>query len=470
MTAQSSSQTASVYVTAEAGDRLSVKPALHFSRPSSDYHHSRLEIRIDDSHVYQEIDGFGASFLEAGPLCLREIDFQAQEQVLRALFDPKHGAGFSAMKTVIGATDFMSAGPYFTYDDNPGDSTLQHFSIDRDLQPMGLIPYIKRARNYGRFVLQATMDYPPDSMLLDIARNQDVDRRYFPALAQYYVRYLSEYEKNGITIKYLSPFNEPGIYTKISAEKIRDFIRDDLGPVFTTQKINAKIQVSDFGNRSDAERYSRVILGDSQARRYISSISYHAYGFKDYDKITNIHRDYPDLPVWMTEVDHSYGTDTPRTQPLPRYDFKDGDFWVNQIISDLESGASAWIYWNMILDENGGPYLLSEAHRDDADNYQHPVVVINRRTKQITYTALYYYLAHFSKFVRPGAHRIRSTGRISKVRCAAFKSPEGLIVAELVNSRRRQVDVRLRWRGRVLEAALPPHSITSLIWNEGDDL
>ena len=172
----------------------------------------------------------------------------------------------------------------------------------------------------------------------------------------------------------------------------------------------------------------------------------------------------------MTEVDHSYGTDTSRTQPLPRYDFKDGDFWANQIISDLESGASAWIYWNMILDENGGPYLLSEAHRDDADNYQHPVVVINRRTKQITYTALYYYLAHFSKFVRPGAHRIRSTCRISKVRCAAFKSPEGLIVAELVNSRRRPVDVRLRWRGRVLEPALPPHSITSLIWNEGDDL
>jgi len=39
-----------------------------------------------------------------------------------------------------------------------------------------------------------------------------------------------------------------------------------------------------------------------------------------------------------------------------------------------------------------------------------------------------------------------------------------------VNSRMRPVNVRLRWRGRMLEAALPPRSITSLIWNESDDL
>jgi len=35
---------------------------------------------------------------------------------------------------------------------------------------------------------------------------------------------------------------------------------------------------------------------------------------------------------------------------LPRYDFEDGVSWGNVIMSDLEAGASAWVYWNMLLD------------------------------------------------------------------------------------------------------------------------
>jgi O-glycosyl hydrolase len=57
----------------------------------------------------QEIVGFGGSLLEAGLISLRSLDTPHEEQVLQALFDPAKGAGFSAMKTVIGATDFMSA-------------------------------------------------------------------------------------------------------------------------------------------------------------------------------------------------------------------------------------------------------------------------------------------------------------------------------------------------------------------------
>ena len=55
--------------------------------------------QLDESVVHQEIAGFGASFLEAGMICLNSLDSQQQESVLRALFDPKDGAGFSAMKT-----------------------------------------------------------------------------------------------------------------------------------------------------------------------------------------------------------------------------------------------------------------------------------------------------------------------------------------------------------------------------------
>lgn len=455
-----SAQEARIYVTSQAGDRITAKPAVRFANAAP----GGVVLRIDDTVHDQEIIGFGASFLEAGIFCLNSLDVAHEQEVLRALFDPEHGAGFTAMKTVIGATDFQSAGPYYTYDDNPGDVGMKLFSIQRDRRQNGLIPYIKSARRYGQFVLQAPMDYPPDWMLFDVNKNQDVDPRYFDALALYYLRYLEEYEKQGIFVDFLSLFNEPGIYTNIPANKIRDLLRDHVGPLLAKAGVKTKIQPSEFNTRERAFQDYPVILDDPAARKYAGAMAYHGYEFKDFDKLKELHHRYPDLKLWMTEVDHSYNTDTPRSVALPNKEYEDGDFWGNQIMNDLESGTSAWIYWNMILDEKGGPWLVSPVHRDTDGNQQHPVVIIDRQTKQVTYTGLYYYLAHFSKFVRPGAVRIGVGGSAGGVRCVAFHAKSGDMVAEILNSNRRAANATLNWRGKFLSLNLPALSITTCIW------
>ena len=136
-----------LYVTSQAGDRIAAKPPLHFSPGST----ADSSFTIDEKVRDQEIIGFGASLLEAGMICLNDLDAGRQEKLLQSLFDPEKGAGFSAMKTVIAATDFMSAGPFYTYNDHPGDVAMKLFSIQRDLRPNGVIPLIKRARRYGQF-------------------------------------------------------------------------------------------------------------------------------------------------------------------------------------------------------------------------------------------------------------------------------------------------------------------------------
>jgi glucosylceramidase len=168
--------------------------------------------------------------------------------------------------------------------------------------------------------------------------------------------------------------------------------------------------------------------------------------------------------MWMTEVCHAYEIGEPKSMPMPRYDFEDGDLWGNMILSDLEAGASAWIYWNMIVDEKGGPWLVSVAHGDPDPNAQHPVVVINRQTHGVSYTGLYYYLAHFSKFVRPGDRRVETRGQAEKVRCMAFKAPSGGMVVQLVNSGKEPARLRLSWHDRALPVSLPAVSITTLRW------
>jgi glucosylceramidase len=449
-----------VYVTSEAGDRLSSKPSLSF-RPAGS---RRPDFRIDDSARKQEMVGFGASFLESGMICLNSLDSANREKLLKSLFDPDTGAGFSAMKTVIAATDFMAAGPFYTYDDHPGDNGMKLFSIQRDFKPNGLIAYIKHASRYGHFVLQAPMDYPPDWMLFDVNKNQDVNPKYFPALAQYYVRYAQAYQKAGIFIDFVSLFNEPSIYTKIPADKIRDLLRDYVGPTFAKEGIHNGIMACEPPTREVASRYLPVILDDPSARKYVGAIAYHGYEYKDYGKMSALQQRYPDLKLWMTEICHAYETDTPRTHPMPYLNYDDGDFWGNEIFNDLEAGSSAWIYWNMILDETGGPWLVSPIHGNPENNNQHPVVIVNRRTKEVTYTGLYYYLAHFSKFVRPGAVRIQTTGSIDGVRCMAFQSKGGGFVMEAMNRRKQPTKTVVEWRNQDVQLDLPPLSISTYIW------
>jgi len=458
-------QEVKTYVSSKAGDRLTAKKPACFEPRSPN-----LEpvFRIDDAVTYQRIDGFGASFLEAGLICINSLPPAEQESVLQMLFDPVKGAGFSVMKTVIAATDFMSAGPFYSYNDTPGDVELKHFSIKRDLGPNGLITYIKRARKYGKFILQAPMDYPPDWVMFDVNTNQDVDPKYFDALARYYVRYLQEYEKNGVFIDYLSLFNEPGIYTKIPYTKIRDLLRDHVGPLFAEAGVKTKLCFSEAEDRESAYANYPTVLDDPEARKYVPVLMYHGYRWVSSESITELRKRYPDLPLWQTEVCYSYDSGTPASMPLPRHDFLDGDFWGNLIVTDLEEGASAWLYWNMILDENGGPWLLSEVHEDGPDNIQHPVVIIDRKTNKVTYTGLYYYLTHFSKFVRPGSVRIETTGRQEHVRCIAFKRPDGMLVANVLNSQHHPATTRLVWRDRVLRLSLPPLSITTCLWKPAE--
>jgi glucosylceramidase len=457
------SQEVKVYMTSRDGDRIAAKPFLQFqaSQPQG------AAFQINDGSSLQKIDGFGASLLEAGIMCLNLLDPPAQEKLLRSLFDPQEGSGFSAMKTVIAGTDFMSAGPWYSYDDTSGDVEMKNFSIQRDLGPNGLVTFIKRAHKYGQFVLQAPMDYPPDWMLIDIKKKQDVNPRYYDALALYYLRYLRAYEEQGIFIDYLSLFNEPGVYTKIPYAEIREILKNHVGPLFAKEGVRTRIQLSEAPERNNAARNYPTILDDPAARKYVANMPYHGYDFGNFSKIAGLHQRYPDLPLWMTEVCYAYEAGYKHSRPkLPRADYEDGDFWGNQIFSDLESGASAWIYWNLILDETGGPWAISPIHGNPDPNAQHPVVIVSRATKEVTYTGLYYYLTHFSKFVRPGAVRVEVHGSAPGVRCMAFRDTNGGMIAEVMNSQREPRSVTLNWRGRTLKLNLPALSISTYLWSQ----
>ena len=61
-------------------------------------------------------------------------------------------------------------------------------------------------------------------------------------------------------------------------------------------------------------------------------------------------------------------------------------------------------------------------------------MIIDGGRREVEYTGAFWYLAHFSKFVRPGSVRIDSTGTVDGIAHTAFRAPDGTVIVQLVNS------------------------------------
>ena len=74
---------------------------------------------------------------------------------------------------------------------------------------------------------------------------------------------------------------------------------------------------------------------------------------------------------------------------------------AHDVMFDLQNHAQGWVDWNLLVNHEGGPNHLG--------NLCDAALVTNEDFTDIVVQPKFYYLAHFSKFVPPGAVRIKST-------------------------------------------------------------
>lgn len=138
------------------GDRLTEKAAIPFEIENGS---EWPLINIYQDVEYQEIEGFGGAFTEAGAVTLDKMSPDKRREILNAYFNPETGLGYSLCRTHINSCDF-SLGNY-SYTEVSGDTALESFSIKRDKK--SLIPFIRDAMNVNgaRFKLFASPWSPP---------------------------------------------------------------------------------------------------------------------------------------------------------------------------------------------------------------------------------------------------------------------------------------------------------------------
>src|SRR3954452_85150 len=72
----------SIYTSSEGGDRLTRKADEKFIRNTGS---TPNEITVDPTTAYQKIEGFGATFNEAGMMCLNDLDEEQRRNVFISL-------------------------------------------------------------------------------------------------------------------------------------------------------------------------------------------------------------------------------------------------------------------------------------------------------------------------------------------------------------------------------------------------
>ena len=79
----------------------------------------------------------------------------------------------------------------------------------------------------------------------------------------------------------------------------------------------------------------------------------------------------------------------------------------------------------MVLDKQGGPNWFK--------NWCIAPVLVDTATDEVYFTPLYYVMAHFSKFIRPGAVRVGCIINHKELMATAVKNPDGTIAVIIFN-------------------------------------
>lgn len=112
--------------------------------------------------VGQRLRGFGGTFNELGYEAITSLEETDAETVFRELFHPDE-LNLTFNRAPVGANDFATG--WYSYDEQPGDHDLEHFSVERD--EVAVIPYIRQAQRYQPGMTLHASPWSPPTWLKD---------------------------------------------------------------------------------------------------------------------------------------------------------------------------------------------------------------------------------------------------------------------------------------------------------------
>ncbi|MBN9418066.1 MAG: glycoside hydrolase family 30 protein [Candidatus Eremiobacteraeota bacterium] len=410
-------------------------------------------VMVDPTQRFQTIVGIGGALTDAAAETFAKLPADKQEEFLTAHYDREKGIGYSLGRTHIHSCDFSSHSYTYTAD---GDKELKTFSIEPDRKYR--LPFIKRVLERNPNLTMFVSPWSPPAWMKsnhDMLKGGKLLPEFRAAWAQYYVRFIEAYEEEGVRIWGLTVQNEPAATQTwesciFTGEEERDFVRDFLGPALhKAGRKDLKLMVWDH-NRGLAYQRGATVLSDPEAARYVWGTAFHWYVGDMFETLSRLHDAFPNKAIFFSEgCNYPFSWNTFE-------DWKWGENYGHSMINDFNHWATGWTDWNVLLDEEGGP--------NHVKNFCFAPVHADTRKGTLHYQNSYYYIGHFSKYVRPGAQRLACTSTQADLEATAFENTDGSKVAVMMNRTDKAQNADLWVNGKAAKVPLPPHSIATLLW------
>jgi glucosylceramidase len=440
-------------------------------------------IKISPEEKFQTITGFGGSFTEASASLLTKLSDSNRTKILQAYFG-EEGARYSLTRTHFNSCDFSLSN--YAYAMKPGDTNLDSFSIDADRND--LIPMIKEAMKIskdGFKIIASPWTAPPWMKDNNDWRGGKLLPEYNATWALYFEKYIKAYQKEGINIWGVTVENEPlgnnnnWESMHFTPEEMTAFVKDHLSPHFEKNGLaHIPILGYDQNRGEELEKWADVMYKDEASSKYFGGMAVHWYA-STYDffpaSLQHTHQLAPkkylinteacidaDVPHWKddnwywsaeaTDWGWDWATEKekylhPKYVPVYRY--------ANDIIGCLNNYVDGWVDWNMVLNKQGGPNWFK--------NWCTAPVIVDEEKDEVYFTPLYYTMAHFSKFIRPGAVRIGFENPDKELMVTAAQSPDGTVAVVLFNPTEKEKTFSITLNKQTVNAVISAKAIQTIV-------
>ncbi|WP_420323030.1 glycoside hydrolase family 30 protein [Flagellimonas sp.] len=464
-----------VYETSAAGNKLTAIAEVEESEPT-------IQVRLLPDQKFQTITGFGGSFTEASASLLNRLGSANRKKVIDAYFG-ENGARYSLTRTHMNSCDFSLSN--YSYAPVEGDTNLDHFSIAEDKDD--IIPFIKEAMaasKDGFKILASPWTAPPWMKDNNDWRGGKLLPEFYDTWALFFSKYIDAYKAEGIDIWGFTVENEPlgndnnWESMHYSPAEMTQFVQNHLGPKLEQDGKGAVKILGYDQNREHLQEWVDAMYKDEASSKYFDGTAIHWYAstFEIFpEALQYAHNKASDkyliqseacvdaqVPEWNNDAWYwskeatDWGWDWapedqkhlhPKYVPVYRY--------ARDIISCLNNWVDGWIDWNMVLDTQGGPNWFK--------NWCVAPVIVDPVKDEIYFTPLYYTMAHFSKYIRPGAVRIGFENTDEALQVTVASNPDGSIVVVVLNQEMETKHMTLALGEHTSGIAISPQALQTIV-------
>lgn len=255
------------------------------------------------------------------------------------------------------------------------------------------------------------------------------------------------------------------------------FVRDYMGPTFEKAGFG-DVQILGYDqNRAGIPQWVDAMYTDEATAKNFGGIAVHWYESTvewQPDMLNLAHDKAPqkhiietegccdaEIPIWKDDAWYwkCEGTDWgwdwapddqkhlhPKYVPVFRY--------ARDLIGCLNNWVDGWIDWNMVLDRQGGPNW--------AKNWCLAPVIVDPEVDEVYFTPMYYALAHFSRFLRPGAKVLSVKCESKEVMATAVRNPDKTLAIVVINQGQSPIGLDLTIDGKHYDLSIAKEAIQTI--------